>query len=176
MTGSTVSGSQTVTFDMSFYGHSDMSGTFGEGRGKFSMLLTGSSMYIKANRAFLKVAHVPARACSTLCGKYIKLPASAAGQFTGSLSMSALSSQAFGTVPTPATKDASKLFVPASYDGHPVLKFSSGGYTIDVASTGTPYPVLVKAPGGVSITFSQWNAVKPPAAPPASKVLNIGQL
>lgn len=176
MTGTTMSGSQTITFDMSFYGNSDMFGTFGDGSGKFSMLLTGAKMYVKANRAFLKLAHVPARACATMCGKYIKLPASAAGQFAGSLSMSTISTKAFGNISASDAKDASKNLVPASFNGQPVLKLSTGNYTFEVAGTGTPYPVLVKAPDGTQVVFSQWNAVKAPAPPPASKVLDTGQI
>jgi hypothetical protein len=62
------------------------------------------------------------------------------------------------------------------YDGKPVLKLSRGPYTVEVAGTGAPYPVFVRAPGGVHVVFSQWNAVKAPAPPPASKVISTGQL
>jgi hypothetical protein len=176
MTGSLVSGSQTITFDLSFYGRSDTSGTFSDGNGAFSLLIVNGTTYIKANSAFLKLAKAPASACRTICGKYIKLPAPAAGQLTGSLSMSGLTTQMFGSLPTSVTNNESNLFVRASYDGQPVLKFSGGGYTIDVASTGPAYPLLIKGQAGDSLTFSQWNALPAPVAPPASQVVNISHL
>jgi hypothetical protein len=176
MTGTVMSGSQKITFDMSFYGRSDMSGTFDEGTGTASLLIVGASTYVKASSAFLKSAKLPASLCGTICGKYIELPASDKSAITGSLSMSALSTQAFGKLPMSAAKDASEFFVHASYDGNPVLKISSKGYTLEVAGTGTPYPVLVEAPGGETVVFSQWNAVPTPAVPPASQVVNLSQL
>jgi hypothetical protein len=176
MTGSVMSGSQRITFDLSFYGRSDASGAFNDGLGKFSLLAVGGATYIKANAAFLKLAKAPASACRTLCGKYIKLPAASAGQLTGSLSMSSLTTQMFGSLPASVTKDTSDLFVRASYGGHPVLKFTGGGYTIEVAGTGPAYPLLITGSAGDSLAFSQWNAVPAPVAPPASQVVNIGQL
>jgi len=176
MAGTITSGSQKITFDMSFYGRSDMSGTFDEGSGSASLLMVGSSTYVKASSGFLKAAKLPASLCGTICGKYIELPASDASSITGSLSMSALSSQAFGKIPASTEKATSALFAPASHDGSPVLKLSSKGYTIEVAGTGTPYPVLVMAPGGETVVFSEWNAVPVPAAPPASQVVNLSQL
>jgi hypothetical protein len=168
MAGSVISGSQTITFDLSFYGSSDMSGTFSEGSGMISMLLVAGTMYFKANAAFLKLAHVPKSACGTVCGKYVELPSSAARQFTRSLSMSTLSNQAFGSLKG-LSEDASTPFSPASYDGQAVLKFSKFGNTLEVARTGTPYPVFLQG-RGLHVAFSQWNAVPAPAAPPGSSL------
>ncbi len=159
---------------MSFYGKTGLSGSFTEGGGGFQMLAVGGKTYIKANAAFLKVAKVPGAACATICGKYIELPSSAASQITGSLSLSSLARQAFGKLPS-AAKYARERFVAASYHGQPVLQFRQGKNVLDVAATGTPYPVLIQSSGD-AITFSDWNSVPAPIAPPARKVLNIGQL
>lgn len=175
MAGTATDGSQKVSFDLSFYGKTDLSGTISEDGGGFTVLTVGGKSYIEANKAFLKVAKVTASACATICGKYIELPSADASQITGSLSMSSLSQQAFGKLPASTSKDTSEVFVPATINGQPVLRFSKGGNTIDVARTGTPYPVMVAA-SGTAITFSEWNAVPAPVPPPASKVLNISQL
>ena len=174
MTGTVTDGPQKTGFNMSFYGKTGLSGSFTEGGGGFQMLAVGGKTYIKANAAFLKVARVPGAACTAICGKYIELPGSAAGQITGSLSLSSLSRQAFGKLPS-ASKDTSEHFVPATYHGESVLQFRQGKSVLDVAATGTPYPVLIQSAGD-AITFSDWNSVPAPVAPPARKVLNIGQL
>jgi hypothetical protein len=176
MVGSATSAGHTITFDMSFYGKNGMSGSFGEGGGSFSLLAVGGKTYFKVDAGFLKLSKAPAAACSLVCGKYMEVPVSETGQITGSLSMAALSGQAFGKLPASVLKDKTGKFVPATFDGQPVLQFRGGGYTIDVAATGTPYPVLVRNSSGDNITFSEWNAVSAPAAPPASQVVNLSQL
>lgn len=175
MAGTATDGSQQIRFDLSFYGKSELSGTITENGGGFSVLTVNGKSYIRASTAFLRFARAPSAACATICGKYIELPGSDARQITGSLSMSDLSRQAFARLPPATSADASETFVPATYRGQPVLKFQHGGDTIDVARTGTPYPVLISA-SGTAIIFSEWNAVSAPAAPPASQVLNISQL
>lgn len=175
MAGTTKNGSQQIRFDLSFYGRTGLSGTITENGDGFSVLTVQGKTYIKASMAFLHFAKVPSGACAAICGKYIELPSSNARQITGSLSMSALSAQAFTKVPAATPKDSSETFVGATYNGQPVLKFSGNGDTIDVARTGTPYPVLISAPGTV-IAFSEWNAVSAPTAPPASSVLSLSQI
>jgi hypothetical protein len=176
MTGSTKSGSQTITFDLSFDGARAMSGTFSEGGGSFEMVEVGGKAYLKIDAGFLKTAGAPSSACAIVCGKFVELPGNEASQMTGTLSMSSLSSQAFGKLPAGVTKDKSELFVPGTFDGQPVLTYHGGGYTIDVSKTGTPYPVLVEDSTGDKVVFSQWNAVPAPSSPPANQVISINKL
>jgi hypothetical protein len=176
MSGSAKSGSQKITFDMSFYGAGEMSGAFGEDGGSFDLVVVHGKTYIKIDAGFLKVANVPTSVCTIMCGKYVELPGSQASQMTGSLSMSALSNQTFGKLPASVTKDKSELFTPATFDGQPVLRFHGHGYTIDLAGTGTPYPVLVEDSAGDTVMFSQWNAVPAPTAPPADEVISLSKL
>jgi hypothetical protein len=175
MAGSALSGSQQVSFDLSFYGKTGLSGTITEGGATFTVLTANGKTYIRADKAFLKLAKLPAVACATICGKYIELPGAEASQITGALSLPSLVSQAFSKLPATTSLDTSEVFVPATDNGQAVLRFSGGGDTIEVAGSGTPFPVLIAA-SGTSITFSQWNAVTPPQAPPARKVLNLSQL
>jgi hypothetical protein len=175
MVGSAVSGGQKITFDMSFYGKAEMSGTFGEGGGSVLLMVVGRNTYFKLDAGFLKMSKLPAAECSLICGKYLEEPGTA-NQVTGDMSMTSLSSQLFGELPASVTKDKSKLFVPAKLGGQSVLQFRGGGYTIDVAASGTPYPVMVADSSGDNVTFSEWNSVQPSSAPPAGAVVNLSQL
>jgi hypothetical protein len=173
MVGSTVSGGQKITFNMSFYGK-EMSGTFGEGGGSFLLTVVGRNTYFKIDAGFMKLEKIPTSACSLMCGKWLEEPG-AGNQLTQGMGMTALSSQLFDKLPASVTKDKS-VFVPAKFDGKSVLEFRGGGYTIDVAATGTPYPVMVTDSSGDNVTFSDWDSVQPPSAPPASDVVNLNQL
>jgi len=176
MTGSAMSGSQRITFNMSFYGRSDMSGRFHEDGASLSILAVGGKTYIELDAAFLKLQHAPTAVCAIMCGKYVELSASQSSQLTSTLTMSALSKQAFGKLPSSVTGDTSALFVPASYDGEAVLSFHGGGDTIDVAANGAPYPVLFTDAKGDVIVFTEWNSVSAPTPPPASDTVNLSQL
>jgi hypothetical protein len=62
-------------------------------------------------------------------------------------------------------------------DGQQVLQFRQGNNALDVANIGgTMYPVLFIGPDGDRITFSNWNSVTLPGAPPASEVVNLSKL
>jgi hypothetical protein len=175
MVGSAVSGGQKITFNMSFYGNAEMSGTFGENGGSVLLMTVGRNTYFKLDAGFMKMEKFPKAACALVCGKWLEEPGTS-NQLTGSLSMASLSGQLFGQLPASVTKDKSRLFVPTTFDGQSVLQFRGGGYTIDVAASGTPYPVMFADSHGDKATFSYWNSVHPPAAPPASEVVNLNQL
>jgi hypothetical protein len=175
MVGSAVSGGQKITFDMSFYGKAEMSGTFGEGGGNVLLMIVGSNTYFKLTSGFMKLEKFPKAACTLMCGKWLEEPGTG-NQLTQTMSMNSISSQLFGKLPSSVTKGKSKLFVPATFDGQSVLEFRGGGYTIDVAASGTPYPVMVADNHGDNVTFSEWNSVHAPSAPPASEVVNLNQL
>lgn len=176
MAGSTQSGSQTITFNVGFYGQTDVSGLFAQNGASFSILVVSGQTYVKLNASFLKLVKAPASACSLVCGKYVQLPSSEASQITGSLSLSGLSKQAFGSLPASVTDDTSDMFVPATFDGQAVLEFHGGGYTIDVARDSPHYPLRVADSTRDSIVFSDWNSVTAPTAPPASSVVNLSQI
>lgn len=76
MSGKAPNGSQHVTFDVSFFGKSGVAGSVGENGESFYILSESGRTFIKINAGFLKVAHAPASACATVCGKYVELPAS----------------------------------------------------------------------------------------------------
>jgi hypothetical protein len=176
MSGTGKDGSQKITFDMSFVGRSDLSGTFTENGASLIIEVINNTTYLKINQDFLNLAKLPSSVCATFCGKYVELPATESSQITGSVSLSALTQRAFNSIPASLSKDTSDTFSQATYNGQPVLTAHSDGNTIDVASTGTPYPVLISTSDGDNVVFSHWNSVPPLTAPPASEIISLPSL
>jgi hypothetical protein len=67
-------------------------------------------------------------------------------------------------------------FTPTTRNGQAVLQCSQGNDTLDVAAQGQPFLVYWSGPYGQHLTFSEWNAVTLPSAPPASEVVTMSQL
>lgn len=176
MAGSAIQGSQKLAMNLSFSGSSDVAGTIGVNGASFGLLSMGGKTYIKLDASFLKYAKAPLSACATICGKYVELPASTASQITGSLSLRGLAQQAFGSKIVASAKGSGSVFSPATVNGQSVLQCRQGGYTLDVAAHGTPYPVLFTGPHGENIAFSGWNSTTLPSPPPASDIISLGSL
>lgn len=175
MTGRVVSGSQTVTFDLSFVGTSAVYGTMAVSGASFGLLTLSGQTYIKINASFLTLAKAPASVCSVVCGKYVQVPAVDAESITGTLSMGGLMNGIFGKIPASA-KSSKVNFVPATYHGQSVLQLKRSGYSIEVASSGTAYPLAITAPNDEYLDFSDWNSVSLPTLPPSSEIVNLSQL
>jgi hypothetical protein len=174
--GSVDEGSQTVNINMSF-SRNWVVGTAGSNGATFFLLELNGKTYIKADAAFLKVAKAPASACAVMCGKYVELPAASASQLTGSISMQSIVGAVFNKKTMGPLAASGCIFSPATVGGQSVLQCSQGGYTIDVAAHGKPYPVLLTYPhGDQHIAFTEWNSVTPPAVPPADQVLDVSKL
>jgi hypothetical protein len=142
----------------------------------FTVETINGTTYLEVNRDFLNLARLPASVCSAVCGKYVRLPGAESSQITGAVSLSALTRRAFNAIPSSVTNDTADHFVPGTLDGQPVLTAHDNGNTIDVANTGTPYPLLISTSSGDHLVFSDWNSVSPPTPPPASQVLNLSSL
>jgi hypothetical protein len=173
MTGTGRVGSTTVTFDLSFIGSSEISGSFTEGGQSLAIEAVAGETYIKINQGFLVIAKLPATDCASICGKYVELPAAEASQIDGSITLRSLSKQIFGAIPASASSDTSVDFVHSTYHGQPVLTAHGAGYTLDVAATGSPYPLFIANSQGDDVTFSEWNSVPALTPPPASEVITI---
>lgn len=176
MTGSGKDGSQKLTFDMSFVGSSDLSGTFTENGATLTIEVVSGTTYLKINQDFLNLAKLPASVCATVCGKFVELPASESSQITGAVSLSALTKKAFNSIPASISKDTTDIFTPTTYHGQQVLTAHGDGNTIDVARTGTPYPIFISTSQGDTIVFSDWNSVPPLTPPPASEIISLTSL
>lgn len=160
-----------VTVDLGLRRDGDLVGTISENGAAAQIVAVNSKSYVKATGAFLKQVKAPASACTLVCGKWIQLTAQQAGQLTGDLSMKTMMSPMTGSS-VPKLTEAGRTTV----DGQPawVLRAADGS-TLDVSSASQHYP-LAAANGGSPrqvVTYSQWNAVRPPAAPPASQIINL---
>jgi hypothetical protein len=172
--GSVLVNGKRESLDMILTKSGSLGGSVTEGGVTFTVLVTGGKPYIKLNKAFLQLAHIPAAACATACGKYLELPSSEAKSLTSGLSMSTLANQAFGTPPTPA--QASVRLVPSQYGGRPVWFGRYRSYTVDIARTGKPYLLAMTAKNGQVLRFSGWDTASVPGPPPASELVTPGQL
>jgi hypothetical protein len=166
--GTVTQGSQHVTLDVSFR-DGGMSGIVGVNGQTVDLVVLSNQAYVKVDLSFLKLAGLPASDCSSMCGRYLSVPASQLGQ-AGSMTMSGLINQLLSKVPSPKG-DTSDVFVRTTVNGRPVLKGSGDGVTVEVAGSGTPYPLLITKAGESTVTFSQWNAVPPITPPPASDII-----
>lgn len=175
MTGSVPQGKQTATFDVNFSGRS-VAGTIGVNGHSFGVLVLGGATYIHVDAAFLTAENAPVSVCAKVCGKYVELSAGVASQITGFLSLQALTTSVFSSKNISAATNSGCVFSPATRNGQSVLECRQGAYTLDVAARGKPYIVYFSGPHGEYIAFSEWNAVTPPTAPPASQVVSVNSL
>ena len=171
MTGTVLHGSQNVTFDLSFVGN-DLSGSVTDGSRSITITLISGSAFVKVDQNFLKEENLPAADCSSMCGKWVAVPAAQVRQAAASLNLPAITKLFVKSVPSAALSDNSDVFKPATLDGKAVLQFRPKATTIDVAASGQPYLLYFADPSEGSITFSQWNAVPPLTPPPTSDIIN----
>jgi hypothetical protein len=173
--GSVAKGTQTTTIDVRLYGNS-VAGNLGAYGTTFYVLSVNGESFVRLNAAFLRVENAPASVCAQICGKYVELPASSASQIIGLLSMQQLISEVFNSNNMSSAAASGCVFSPTTLGHLPVLQCRQGGYTVDVAADGEPYLVYWSGPHGQHLTFSDWNAVTPPTAPPANEVVSLSDL
>jgi hypothetical protein len=171
--GRVTSNGQATALDLSVLRAGSLDGSITEHGVPLSLIGTSGKVYIKATPAFLHQLRAPAGVCSIMCGKYVQMSGAAGSQLDGSLSMTTLT-RAFITGLPKMTKAGTTTVA----GQQAVVLHGADGSTLDVAAHGTPYPLRVISPPGhhETLTFSQWNRVSVPAAPPASKVINLSQL
>jgi hypothetical protein len=173
--GSVTQGAQTTTLDVRINGNS-VAGTLGAYGTSYYILSLNGTSYVKLNAAFLRVEKAPASLCAKICGKYVELPAASASQITAVLSMQELISEVFDDKNMNSAAASGCIFSPTSRNGQSVLQCRQGSDTLDVAARGQPFLVYWGGPHGQHLTFSDWNSVTLPAAPPASQVVSISDL
>jgi hypothetical protein len=176
MSGTVTQGAEKLSMDISFDG-SNLYGTMGENGSSFVVLALNGKTYIKLDAAFLKVAGAPTATCTAICGKYVQLPASDASQITGQFTLPNMANAMFSSSVAAKAKKSGDKFTPTTVDGQHVLQFRQGNNALDVANIGgTLYPVLFIGPDGDRITFTDWNSVTLPGAPPASEVVALNKI
>ena len=163
-----------ISINLGMHRNGDISGTVSQNGAPFRIIALSSKIYIKATPSFLRQVRAPASACAVVCGRWLLLTPPEARQITGDLSMNSLTGPlTAGRVPT-LTKAGTK-----SVNGQSawVLRAADGS-TLAVSSANRHYPLAASTGGSTHevVTYSQWNSVPPPAAPPPSQVLNLNNL
>jgi hypothetical protein len=173
--GSVTSSGAPVGLNLGINRAGDMSGTITERGAKLNVLSTDGKVFIKATPEFLKQAGAPSATCSLVCGKWVQLPPDQASQLTSQLTMANLTGEAAGSG-TSQQKLSETGTGTVNGQSTWVLK-GQNGTKVDVTQQSTPYPVQVKTANGQGVvTYSKWNSVPTPKAPPANEVINLNGL
>lgn len=173
ISGQLIERGETIGLNIGVLRSGQLSGTITQKGIPLKLIVTGGKAYVKATAAFLAELHVPASVCAVICGKFAELPAARTKQLTHSLSLASLTRPL--TVRTPRFTSGGVATVNGQKAD--VLRTARGGI-VDVAATGSHYPLAAASAGGRhgALTFSQWNSVPAPAAPPKSELVNVGNL
>ena len=130
------------------------------------MIDVGGKMYVKTTPGLAAFYHQAS--CAPVCGKYaIYPPRSAAGM---------VRSMGWKWTWNMLTQMADYVSKPVhtTFHGQPALQAKASGYDRGayIIVTATPQTVPLEAvdPGHFKLTFSNWNSVPVPAAPPKSKM------
>lgn len=172
MSGSLTTGSQHVALDLGMLRNGDESGTLSVGATHLTLVIVGGQAYEYVSKDFFKTiqqaSHVPASACATICGKYISVSASPFSSFN----LPGMTHQIESKMPVVTSVSHISS---TTYEGQPAYELSGEGVRLYLAKNGTHYLLGMVAPTKFgTLNFSQWNAVSPISAPPASKIVNIG--
>jgi hypothetical protein len=174
VSGTIQQGGKTLGVDFGITRAGAFSGQVSEEGAAFTMLATHGRSYLKINPAFLRIAHLPANACSRFCGKYLQYPATRAHELIAHLNLAAMTRSM-----TSAPAREVKLLGAVIVDGQLAwLLQDSHENSLYVAAHGKPYVIRAVGPppGEDSVNLTQWNAARIPVPPPASQVVHPSQL
>jgi hypothetical protein len=153
----------TISLDLRLVAGKGATGSMSEGSGGFDLTVIGSTVYVKGSSEFWK-EYAGSGSAARLAGRWLKT-SSTSGSF-GDLASEVRARSLLSTLLSDhggLTKGAT-----TTIDGRKVIAVhdASGGGTLYVATSGTPYPIeLVKTSDDSKVSFSQFNAPVPLAAP-----------
>ncbi len=162
----------TVTVDLSLTRANDVYGQMSYKGAPFTVLVTQGHTYVKVTGAALKTLGLPSAACVLMCNKYLKMTAGQSRGVTGNLGWSSM-------VVGPSNSLAHLDYVrTTTVRGQPAWQMRAGRVgTVYVAAQGPSYLLRVVSNSGSNhIDYTQWNSVTIPPPPPASQVVDLGQL
>jgi len=174
ISGTVRQSAKTLGLNVSITRSGELSGQLSENGVVLTVLATHGHSYVKLSAAFLRIAHLPANACSLFCGKYLELPAVQSHEVLTGLNMASLTHSM-----TSALASKVKYLGAVSIAGQPAwLLQDSHGNSIYVAADGKPYVLreVAAPPSKNSVNMTQWNAVRIPGPPPPSQVVHPRQL
>jgi hypothetical protein len=171
LTGTGTQNGKPMTLDVHVVG-SSASGTVTMGGAKVDLVSVGGKVYVRASSDFWSQNGVPAAAEALLNGKWVIVPAQAASELQ-QFSLKGLADQlrhpSNGTIKDAVHTD--------TVDGAKVVVVTeSDGSTLDVAATGTPYPLRIvdKGSDAGTITASEFGKKTTITAP--SGALDLSRL
>jgi len=163
MAGTVVQSGKTIKVDMTLYSDGDVNGSFSENGPTVSLIKIGSNDYLRTTSDFYQSEGVSAQIAGLMANKWIEIPDSSIGLAT-SFSITGLANSITKNHVT-VTKGKT-----ATVDGQPVVSVvASNSGVLYVATTGTAYPVEITKGSTGTITFSQWDQGKTPAAPAGAR-------
>jgi hypothetical protein len=160
-----------VTVNIGLLQSGQMAGLIDNDGLPMTVIDVGGKMYVKLTSAYAAYYHH--KGCTPVCGKYEIYPRSrAAGliRVVGAKStLNYLTNMANDLLSNP---------IHTTFHGQPALQMMANGYDhpgayIIVAATPECLPLEAVDPGLFRLTFSKWNSVPTPAAPPKSKIQKI---
>lgn len=150
-----------------------LAGTITQNGVSLQLIGAQGKVYVKATPRFLRELRESKAVCTLMCGKYVQMTGPEGSQLAGGLSMTSLTRTLVGGLPKFSRAGTTTV------GGQPaIVLHGADGSVLDVAAHGKPYPLRVVAPASraETVVFSRWDAVAPPAAPPAGQVINLNQL
>jgi hypothetical protein len=169
--GTVTSNGQSGDLDLQLQG-TDVSGTLTMQGEKVQIVGTGGKTYIQAPASLYAAQNIPDAIAGQLAGKWVIVPESAASDFS-TFTLKGLADDlrkpTSGTIKDPVTT--------ATVDGQKVVVVTeSDGSTLNVAATGTPYPLKEESKGTEpsSVTLSDFGKKTTITAPAGA--LDLTQL
>ncbi|WP_411734200.1 hypothetical protein [Paeniglutamicibacter sp.] len=143
------------------------------GDATIEMLTVDKVSYVKPNKAFLTEragAEAAKMLDSVAADKWISTKnASQFGEFKIDSLLEAMGTDQLGT--TEAAKFTEKALT--DLNGAKAFKYTGGDDTYWIAAEGEPHLLKIEGTGTGTMTFSEWNAVKPYEAPAKSDVVSV---
>jgi hypothetical protein len=156
-----------VTVNIGLLQSGQMAGLIDNDGLPMTVIDAGGKMYVKLTSAYAAYYHHTG--CTPVCGKYAIYPRSDTARMVRSIGVK-------WTLST-LTNMANDLFsnpIHTTFHGQPALQMMADGYDpgayIIVAATPECLPLEAVDPGHFKMTFSKWNSVPVPVAPPKSKI------
>jgi len=150
----------------------DATGTVTMDGAKLDLVNVGGKLYIRASGDFWTQNGVPATAVTLLDGKWVILPADSAGELS-QFSVKGLADE----LRHPSNGSIKDAVHTDTVDGKKVVVVTeSDGSTLDVAATGTPYPLKIVDKGSQASTITASDFGKKTKITAPSDALDLSQL
>lgn len=167
------SGGKQTVLNLGLLRSGDFSGSITQNGVPLHLIGANGKYYVKATPAFLHRLGESKAVCVLMCGKYVQMSGAQGSRLSGSLSLANLTRALTSDLPH-LTRTGTAIVA-----GQRAIELrGADGSTVDVAASGTPYPLRVISPPShhERVLFSQWNQVRPPAPPKSSEVINLSKL